>query len=58
MITKSSGPRVVWLLGRKKQLTIFWGLKSSQKEQLPQSVPKRTVSMVGGSAENTVVLGS
>jgi hypothetical protein len=56
-MAKRSGPRVVWLLGRKRQLTIFFGLESNQKEQLPLILcPKQLSVWWGGSAENVRVL--
>jgi hypothetical protein len=44
-MTKRSGPRAVWLLGRKRQLAIFFGLKSNRKGQLPPTLCPKELSV-------------
>jgi hypothetical protein len=58
-MTKRSGPRSVWLLGRKSWLTITFGLESNQKGQLPLTLCLKELSVWwGGWAESIIVIAS
>jgi hypothetical protein len=44
-VTRRSGPRVVWLLGRKSQLTVIFVFKSNQKGHLPLTLCPKVMSV-------------